>query len=184
MANQDNNACLFGFFLVAVIGVWLTLSMMSAWYLSLASLHWPTANGHVITSGVDSGTTTLGDWWAPSVKYKYQVGAKSFQSDMIRFYIPLLRDSAAAEAIRSPYPAGKLVSVYYDPDHPNRSVLEPGFRQAIWMPTLATLMYWSMAAFLYYEVTHPGSRLLPRLALAMRRLRRPNHKENDQEEAA
>jgi len=161
MTNPHSNARLMGFALVAAIGVFLTLNMMSAWYLSLVSTHWPTTEGRVLNSQVTSGTTTIGDWWAPSVKYEYRVGSNSFQAANIRFYQPLLRDPAAADAIRAPYPAGKLVSVSYDPNDPNRSVLEPGFRQPIWKPTLAALMFWSMAAFLLYEVLHPERSLFP-----------------------
>lgn len=173
MTNPNSNARLMGFFLVAAIGVFLTVNMMSAWYLSLVSTHWPTTEGRVLNSQVSSGTTTIGDWWAPSVKYEYRVGANTFQAGNIRFYMPMLRDPAAADALRSPYPAGKLVSVSYDPKDPNRSVLEPGFCQPIWKPTLVALMFWSMAAFLFYEVTHPERSLLSSL-------RRPDSQ--DQEE--
>lgn len=182
--NPNSNARVMGFFLVAVIGVFLTVNMMSAWYLSLVSTRWPTTEGRVLNSQVTSGTTTIGDWWAPSVKYEYRVGTNVFHAGNIRFYMPLLRDPAAANAIRSPYPAGKLVSVSYDPEDPNRSVLEPGFRQPIWKPTVTALMFWSMAAFLFYGVTHPERSLLPLLDLAIRRLGSQNQEKGEQEEAA
>lgn len=184
MTSSYNSARLLGFFGVAVIGFWLTISMISTWYLSSASRQWPTTKGRVVMSNVDSGSTTLGDWWAPSVKYEYQIGATKFQSGTIRFYIPLLRNAAAAEAIRSPYPVGQPVSVSYDPHDPGHSVLEPGIRQPIWGPALAALMFWAMTAFLYYEVTHPNRDLLPRLALALRKVFDDDRDESQEGKAA
>jgi hypothetical protein len=107
-------------------------------------------------SSIDSGTTTLGDWWAPAISYEYVVGTATLRSDRIRFYLPLSRDRSVAEAIRARYVVGKSVPVAYDPDHPDHAVLEPGFRQGVWKPTLAALLFWSAALILFYDITHPG----------------------------
>jgi hypothetical protein len=155
--SSGGNARVFGFFVVAVIGVWLTVNMLSAWYLSLVSRHWPTTTGHVLASSVDSGTNTLGQWWAPAVTYDYRVGTAKLESARVRFYLPFLRNRDQAEAIRSPYVVGAPVNVSYDPGNPARSVLEPGFRQGIWKPSLIALLFWIMTVALYYEVTHPGA---------------------------
>ena len=166
--NPHRNARLFGFFVVGVIGVWLTINMLSAWYWSLASLHWPTTSGQVIASSTESGTTTLGDWWAPSITYEYVVGTATFRADKIRFYLPLLRDQASADAIRAPYVVSKRVTVAYDPANPGHAVLETGFRQGTWKPTLAAMLFWSVAGILLYDIVHPGM-LAARLRPALRK---------------
>jgi hypothetical protein len=181
MENPHRNARFFGFFVVGVIGVWLTINMLSAWYWSLASLHWTRTSGQIIASSIESGTTTLGNWWAPSVRYEYAVGTATFRADKIRFYIPFLRDRAAAESIRAPYAVGEPVRVAYDPDNPARSVLEPGFRQGIWKPSAAAMLFWSVAAILFYDVTNPGA-LAARLRLALNKDEAEDEDADDQTE--
>ena len=60
----------------------------------------------------------------------------------------------------------------------------PGVGQSIWKPTLTALMFWSMAAFLYQEVTHSDRSILSRLDLALRRMGSQDRKKGEQEEAA
>lgn len=155
--SPNRNARLFGFLVAAAIGVWLTINLLSASYWSLNSAHWPTTPGKVVSSSIESGTTTLGDWWAPAVKYDYAVGSANLRAETIRFYLPFLRDRAAAEAIRAPYPVGQFVTVSYDPENPAHAVLEPGLRQPMWKPTIAALLFWTVAAFLFYDINHPGA---------------------------
>jgi hypothetical protein len=62
----------------------------------------------------------------------------------------------------------KRVTVAYDPANPGHAVLETGFRQGTWKPTLAAMLFWSVAGILLYDIVHPGM-LAARLRPALRK---------------
>jgi len=61
----------------------------------------------------------------PKIKYRYQVDGKNYTGHEITFIT--LNDTAglASRRIRKKYPYGQQVTVYYSPDNPKRSLLEP-----------------------------------------------------------
>jgi hypothetical protein len=95
---------------------------------AIASIGWSTTEGVVISSEVREeccGEDTEG-WW-PSVSYQYSVSGAEYVSDNIEVQDvgSSNTDSFAQEVIQR-YPVGKRVQVYYNPQDPAVSVLEPG----------------------------------------------------------
>lgn len=160
MTNPDTRVRFLGFFIVATIGVWFTISMSSAIYFGLASAHWPSVAGVVIASAVDSGTSTFGPWWAPHVEYEYYVAGTKHRSKTVSFVMPILHRSVQADAIVASYLVGQSVDVAFDPDNPDRGVLEPGVPRWTWRWASSALLFWVVVAYLYYDITHPSRRLL------------------------
>ena len=124
---------------------------------SLASSDWPSVDGKIIESRVEekkvqrtgSGTnkTPLNQKrYQPKVDYTYSVNDKSFKGSRISYsdhgylgkskkitimgvtrYSSNADAKAGAQKIAKKYPKGKKVTVYYMPDNPSESLLEPGF---------------------------------------------------------
>lgn len=115
---------------VTVVGLftilWGTLSLMEA----KESVDWSTTPGTVLSSSVYDSTSHDVDVkesaYHADVIYEYYVDDKLYSGDRIAFgdYGPV--DSSHAEDIVSRYLVGMDVTVFYMPDSPDESVLEPG----------------------------------------------------------
>jgi hypothetical protein len=92
-----------------------------------ASSSWPTAAGAVISSEVSHSTDAEGgDSYSPEVDYQYQVDGQNIINDQIKFGENSYDSRRRAEEIAANYPVGRQVTVYYDPEQPDKAVLEPG----------------------------------------------------------
>lgn len=92
-----------------------------------ASASWPTVDGTVLTSSVEHRTDGEGDdIYSPLVVYRYTVNGRTFTNDTIKQLREAYDSRREAEGITSAYPVGIKVNVHYDPDQPERSVLEAG----------------------------------------------------------
>ena len=120
--------------------VFIVLGGLSVWaaYHTLAngwaSESWPSVDGIVIESKLDSSTQSNGaerestTTYFPHVTYNYTVNGDSFDGYEIAFSGYSSTDRSEVEAVLARYPVNQVVTVYYNPDKPNRSVLEPGVR--------------------------------------------------------
>lgn len=114
-----------GIFLL--IGAGLTYWGWNILQTAKASASWPTVEGVVTSSEVSHSTDSDGgDSYSPEVTYRYQVGDVFYENNTIKFGENAYSSRRKAENIAATYPAGRDVTVYYDPDQPDRSVLEPG----------------------------------------------------------
>jgi Protein of unknown function (DUF3592) len=89
---------------------------------------WSFTQGKVLESRLN---ITSGDSFEPYVRYSYAVQGKSFTNDKISPVNYLTEDENAAKKAIAPYWIGSAVNVYYDPNDPSRSVLEP--RNSFWI---------------------------------------------------
>jgi hypothetical protein len=107
----------------AGFGAWATMTLVEA----LASRSWPQAPGQVTESKVESWKDSEGDRsYQAVITYRYKVNGSGYTSDRISFGDHAGSGSSHAHRLVRRYTAGKAVQVYYNPDHPERSVLEPG----------------------------------------------------------
>ena len=160
--NHDTKARFLGLFGLGSIAVWLTLSLGNAFYLCLISTRWPKAPVRVISSGVNTGNSTLGTWWEPDVEFEYRVGQHAYRSSTIRYVMPPSYEKEQAQAVLSGYPPDAQATAAYDPENPARSVLEPGVPAGMWKKALIPPFFWAVTAYLYYEIVHPRRRLMLR----------------------
>lgn len=102
---------------------------------AFAARDWPTATGTVTAAGLVERISGDGEpAYAADVRYTYQVNQQEYSASRISLGDFSGADSAAAETVLRRYPRGEPVTVYYDPDHPERALLEPGFPPALWLP--------------------------------------------------
>lgn len=95
---------------------------------ALESKRWPSVDGVIAISEFttnrdrDNGSTTYG----ASIAYDYTVNEVLHTGSNVHFGQYGTGDPSYGRGIANPYPVGKQVHVYYNPDDPWISVLEPG----------------------------------------------------------
>jgi hypothetical protein len=158
--NSDTKVRLIGVGGLAIIAVWLTLSIGNALYLCLETRRWPLVSVHVISSGIDIARSNMGRRWLPDVRYEYEVAGLRYQSTTIRFLLPSFMDEDDARLIQSAYPQDAHATAAYDPQAPARSVLEPGVPANMWGQAAILVFFWTLTAYVFYEIKHPERRFL------------------------
>ena len=118
--------------------IWAGARMMPA----LRSLSWPSTEGEILARDLDSSPLR----YNPVVEYRYEVGGSQFRGHRISF-APTMTVSDADRALGTfhKYLPGRKVDVYYDPTHPERSVLEPGINWLLGGHLLAGLALLGLA---------------------------------------
>jgi hypothetical protein len=92
-----------------------------------ASLKWPTVEGRVTVSTVERKRSSDSTTYAANVGYEYEVDGQKQLGDTVWFGGNFSSsNSGLARETVDKYPAGSQVQVYYNPEDPNQSVLEPG----------------------------------------------------------
>mgnify|MGYP002821498683 CR=1 FL=1 len=89
---------------------------------SRASVDWPTANGRIITSRVESHESEDGTTYSADIVYVYNVEGTEHSSNVV----VIGGHEYSAHSVVRRYPVDKVVSVSYAPDDVTNAVLEPG----------------------------------------------------------
>lgn len=103
---------------------------------ALASRRWPIVPGVVAACAHDikEGVHVV------RAAYTYAVDGESHASDRIAVGDFRTRDAASASAKAAAYSTGSEVVVHYDPERPNRAVLETGPNRTVWEPLTIGLL--------------------------------------------
>ena len=124
------------------VGVFVVIALFTygAWLMFIgevgdivrgfASKSWSSTQGVVLSSRVSS-SPGLDVIWHPVVTYQYTVDDRAFEGDVIAFHSlsgPRVGGSNRADVqeMADGYAVGTTVEVYYDPQDPAVSVLQPG----------------------------------------------------------
>ncbi len=126
--------------------------------------NWSQIDGVILTSEVreytvkksvhyDDGrqSTTSEPEYEPSMLYRYSVGDVEMQGYRIAIGNSGYSDRAQAQIIVDKYPQGEDIQVYYDPDNPESSLLEPGLPSFPWGGIFSSLLLIGIG-FLTYKV--------------------------------
>lgn len=91
-----------------------------------ASESWPTAPGRITESELERYRDDGKTMYTALVVYEYSVGNQQWEGDSVWF--GQYSSSSRSEINRTvtQYPVGRTVDVYYQPDDPANSVLQPG----------------------------------------------------------
>jgi hypothetical protein len=135
-------------------GLLMTLFLVSSLRRSLASARWPTTTGKILSSIAEQhralasgGRGRTVAVWSPVVEYSYRAQGGDHHGCRVAFGGDVAGSRDLAEAIAARYPAGREVTVHFDPDNPSFAVLEP--RVAFAWPTLVlTVVFFAAAWFL------------------------------------
>lgn len=100
----------------------------------LESENWPTVEGTITVSRVrsyeDSDQNTM---YEADVEYDYIAKDRRLTGNRITAIAVANSSRRVIEDLIAPYPVGSAVTVYYDPDNPERSVLETGGGEFSWV---------------------------------------------------
>ena len=104
-------------------------------YHSLQCKQWPTVEGVVVSSELEShsGDADHGDTYSPQVTYQYTIAGRHFENDRLAFGAASSSSAGWAQKILERYPVGQKVMVHYAPDDPEQSVLETGIHAGTWV---------------------------------------------------
>jgi hypothetical protein len=86
--------------------------------------------------------------WSPVVEYSYRVEDRDYHGTRLAFGADVAGAQARAEATVARYPAGRTVTVHFDPANPSSAVLEPHVAFAWWTLLLAMAFF---AAALFFS---------------------------------
>jgi len=130
------------FYRLSTIGVFVVIALFTygAWLMftgevrdivrGFASKSWPSTQGVVLSSRISSHPGSHASWF-PVVTFQYTVDDRAFEGDVIAFHSlsgPRVggNNRADVQEMADSYAAGTTVEVYYDPQDPAVSVLQPG----------------------------------------------------------
>jgi hypothetical protein len=110
-------------------GLFLTIWGISETAHGLASRDWPAVEGKVVSAEIVSGED---DSYLARIVYAYTVNGKSFQGERQRFDggSSYGGDRHQVGRYLDKYPVEEPTLIRYDPRHPERSVLEPGYHHS------------------------------------------------------
>jgi len=119
-----------------IVGAVILVYTINLSYQSNSSTNWPTTQGTILSSEVESHTTkkydknghasTSTDYRA-KILYQYAINGTYYSSDEISLmYSSFWGDINEAQQLVEKYPAGKNVTIHYNPESPSEAVLEPG----------------------------------------------------------
>jgi hypothetical protein len=120
------------------IGLVILLFALADVLRTRASADWPATAGTVVRSTLEAtapqanGPSRRAAWRA-AIRYHYTVEGASHSGQRVSFASPGPLERAAAEALLQRYPVGADVRVFYRPDAPAESVLEPGLSGFPWL---------------------------------------------------
>ncbi|MCX6907330.1 MAG: DUF3592 domain-containing protein [Verrucomicrobia bacterium] len=107
------------------VSIWGVLEISNG----ISSINWPTVEGTVVSTNLVQ--SYYQSWaWLADIAYAYDVNGKQFRGDRQRYDGggSFCGDRDAASRYLAKYTTRGRMLVRYDPHHPARSVIEPGFR--------------------------------------------------------
>ncbi len=136
-----------GFIVIGLVMLALSANViLSKWNSS----EWPSTQGKVIQSEVESKTKSVRDsdghgrrnvrYYSPTVEYEYAVAGQVFKSSNISVDSFSSTDPNYASSTVATYPLDSTVTVYYNPANPTDSLLQPGVGIVAWGVFLVGLL--------------------------------------------
>jgi hypothetical protein len=103
-----------------------------------ASIGWPHTNATVISSAVKSRSPVRGQTQHQAeVHYEFILQEKRYHG----YHSDSSTNAGYAMSLVERYPNGSRITVYYKPDNPAESLLEPGLALKTWIMPLGGLMF-------------------------------------------
>ncbi|MGY8679826.1 DUF3592 domain-containing protein [Bradyrhizobium sp. UFLA05-153] len=126
--------------LLAPFGLILIAAVVKTWQAREAR-SWPQTSGKVVTSAAEVREVQVSDDEREdgyrlesrnfaNVVYEYSVGGRKLRNNRISIGEDLGNFQVAEKLAK--YPAGSVVSVYYNPRHPDQAVLERDLPEGLW----------------------------------------------------
>jgi hypothetical protein len=137
----------FGQILLSIFGLMMigvTFARASARSKTPGTTLWPTTMGRVVESKKVEGISHIGKPDSTRFKYEYNVEGKKFSNNSLT----LFDGPAALGQAYITYPEDTSVKVFYNPENPAESLIEPGTENELFgRGPFGTLAFWLSQAF-------------------------------------
>jgi hypothetical protein len=119
--------CFLLFFGIFWSAITLSFDGFLGWsaYCQIRALRYATTTGIVTHSTVEIGDSDGVSTYKPNIKFNYSVAGQEYSGDRYRYGQCASNDRSASQIVAE-HPIGKQVAVYYNPSHPDDSLLQPG----------------------------------------------------------
>jgi|GEM_PF-1059328 len=138
-----------------LLGIFFTVQGVLEWDRAAKSASWPTVAGTVTRSEVTSHRSTHKGRTSTSyhahIEFDYEVDGRALHGNQRTYKVMASSQSAANEAVAA-YPVGRSVNVSYDPQDPERAVLEPGWDWSNAIPIAVGLFAIAFVSFVRWLV--------------------------------
>ena len=121
------------------------------------SAGWPAAQGEITSSYVSESTDEDGTTYSAEIEFKYVVNDRWLTADVVNFGEYGSSNMSHAGDIVDKYPVGKVVNVYYNPDHAETAVLEPGVTWSSYFILLMGIVFLIIPAIIFGTILRSGS---------------------------
>ncbi len=134
--------------ILAVAGVATLFAALKQLWGAARSRRWPSVPGRIVSSDVVdvSRKVQVGDELEKlvhehrvEIRYEFTLKGVLFSGIDVGEALEQSTDERRAHERVAKYPKGAEVRIFYSPEDPTRSVLEPGIRAATWIPVLVAL---------------------------------------------
>jgi hypothetical protein len=109
-------------------GVWLAYGVFDGWRWQNVERNWASADGTIVTA-YDHEAMGRHVNWETGWIYSYSVNGRTYEAKSTAlsdaYFVHVFASESQAIGDENSRPAGSIVSVYYDPVEPQRSVLDP-----------------------------------------------------------
>ncbi|MCU4155602.1 DUF3592 domain-containing protein [Carboxylicivirga sp. A043] len=100
-----------------------------------ASEQWPVVSGEITYANIKTSRSSEGNtMYSPDIRYTYTVSGKDYTGKQISLMDGSTSVQSSVKKKVKAYPVGASVEVYYDPELPASSVLQPG--KSFWINLL------------------------------------------------
>ncbi len=123
------------------IGVLILYAGIKQIHNARLSKSWPSSLGQVISSEVVEHYGDESVSYSAEIEFEYTVSGKYYRGDRISYGGTSHSEPKPAEEDARRYPAGSDVLVYYKPDSPDESLLEPGLSGKTWVLAIIGLVF-------------------------------------------
>jgi len=135
--------------ILAVIGIILIIHFTYIFWLSKRNRNWKTTEGEVISSKTQESYFDEGAMYKAVIQYKYVIREKEYFSKRIFNGDYIGKNfSKSIKTLVNKYVKGEKILVYYDPQHPNQSVLETGVHAVIYRELFAGIFLVALSVIL------------------------------------
>ncbi|HLJ90231.1 MAG TPA: DUF3592 domain-containing protein [Candidatus Angelobacter sp.] len=146
--------------LMAFIGMGVACVGISIYLKDQRAQSWPTTTGQIVYSAVFQGQDSDGNTtYTPQIQYSYQVNDHQYIGAVWRFGADNVSRMAANQAVAT-YQPGKSVTVFFNPEDPKETVLEPGMMQTGLPIIFVSLCVAGIVGLYAYRRSHAAQRFV------------------------
>ena len=130
-----------------ILGLYHTDRGISAIWAAANSPHWPTATALIEGAQVKRQHGRM-EFFSPLIDYAFLVNGRKFLSSEVAPGIDSYFSRDSALAVVRKYPVDSNATVYYNPNDPSESLLEPGMTLRSWQRLVYGTLFLNFSIFL------------------------------------